>query len=354
MRVVREVRSQLVELGGATEETHSTIIVQGSGTFAVEATIASVVPRHDSLLVISNGAYGERIATIAKTHDIPTVVLRFGERDAATPDKVAKCLQEHPDVKHVALVHHETTAGVLNPVREIASAVARTRPGASIILDSMSAFGAYPVDMKGWGIDYVVSSANKCIEGVPGFAFTIASKDKLAAAAASGLADRPRSISLDLHAQVKGLDASGQFRFTPPTHALLAFHTALKEHTREGGSAGRLKRYFDNFMTLKRGMAALGFTLYVPDGPAQGCIISTFLWPDDPAFDFNTFYSQLAARGHVIYPGKLTRDNCFRIGSIGRLYPSDVEALLAAIKEVLAGMGVRTPVKQLQPSQAAA
>lgn len=242
LRVVSEVRSQLVELGGAKEDTHSTIIVQGSGTFAVEATVASVVPRQDPLLVVSNGAYGERIATIAKTHDIPTIVLRFGERDAAMPQRVSQCLQEHPDVKHVALVHHETTAGVLNPVREIAAAVARTRPGASIILDSMSAFGAYPVDMPRWGIDYVVSSANKCIEGVPGFAFTIANRERLAAAAASGLAAQPRSVSLDLHAQAKGLDASGQFRFTPPTHALLAFHTALKEHTREGGSAGRLKR----------------------------------------------------------------------------------------------------------------
>lgn len=243
LRVVREVRSQLVELAGGNPEAHTAIIVQGSGTFAVEATIASVVPRGEPLLVVANGAYGERIATIAATHGIEHRVLRFSERDAATPDAVAKSLREHPAIKHVALVHHETTAGVLNPVQEIASAISRTRPGASIILDSMSAFGAYPVDMSGWGIDYLVSSANKCIEGVPGFAFTVANKARLeAAGAAGGLALRPRSVSLDLHAQAKGLDASGQFRFTPPTHALLAFHTALKEHTVEGGSPGRLRR----------------------------------------------------------------------------------------------------------------
>lgn len=194
------------------------------------------------------------------------------------------------------------------------------------------------------GIDYLVSSANKNIEGVPGFAFALCRRDKLLAEGGAA-----RSLSLDLRAQWEGLENGGQFRFTPPTHAMLAFRQALREHAAEGGVAGRGGRYTRNFAALRDGMGRLGFGLYLDEG-VQGCIVSTFLYPADPAFDFPRFYAELAERGCVIYPGKLTKDDCFRIGSIGRLFERDVHTLVLAVEDVLRRMGVALPVTQIAPA----
>lgn len=204
-------------------------------------------------------------------------------------------------------------------------------------MDSMSGFGAYAINMT--HVDYLVSSANKNIEGVPGFAFGICRREKFLSQ------DHARTVSLDMLANWKGLESGGQFRFTPPTHALLAFRQALREHAAEGGVAGRRARYEANFAVLKAGMADLGFALYLPDD-VQGCIISTFLVPDDVNWDFEAFYTKLAARGCVIYPGKLTKAECFRLGNIGRMFPTDIEHVLGAIRLSLAEMGVSLPVKQ--------
>ena len=187
-----------------------------------------------------------------------------------------------------------------------------------------------------------MSSANKTIEGVPGFAFALCRHEALLAEG-----EAPRSLSLDLLGQWRGLEGNGQFRFTPPTHAMLAFRQALREHKAEGGVAGRRARYEANFAVLKGGLGALGFELYVPP-EAQGCVIATFLFPDDAKFDFPRFYNELAQRGFVIYPGKLTEADCFRVGAIGRLFESDALALVGAVGEVLRGMGVALPVRQIQ------
>jgi len=261
------------------------------------------------------------------------------ETETVTPADIVEALSKHK-YTHVGLIHHETTAGSLNPIPEIGQAIREHDPQISFIVDSMSGFGAYGVDLEAANVAYLVSSANKNIEGVPGFAFALCRRERLEV---EGL--NARSLSLDLLSQWQGLENNGQFRFTPPCHALLAFRQALAEHEAEGGMPGRLARYDANFQVLKSGLGELGFAPYLSDD-IQGSIITTFLFPDDTNFDFDRFYKELSGRGMVIYPGKLTKARCFRLGTIGRLYPSDVQNLVSSIKEVLVDMGVSLPVTQ--------
>eukprot|EP00946_MAST-07B_sp_MAST-7B-sp1_P005421 g5421.t1 len=338
------IREKLLTMAGTSKEDgFDAVIMQGSGSFAVEAVVSSVVPPPEKggrLLVLANGAYGERIATMASRAGIDVDIARVGETEAFTAAEAEKYCAGG-NYTNVAMVHHETTAGVLNPIREVGEVVRKHLPNASFFVDSMSAFGAYDVDMKRDHVDYLVSSANKNIEGVPGFSFAICNVQLLGR---DGV--HARTVTLDLLEQLKGLNSNGQFRFTPPTHALLAFDKALEEHEAEGGVPARLARYQRNCDVLLSGMAELGFSAYVPD-EHRGCVINTFVFPDDSNFDFTKFYSELARRGMVIYPGKLTGMDCFRIGSIGRLYESDMEDLVSAVRDVLMEMSVKLPVSQL-------
>jgi len=328
---VADIRRRLLDLGGVSPDEFTAIPMQGSGTYAVESVFSSTVPRDGKVLVIINGAYGRRIAQMCATLGIAVGTLEFPEYQ--TPE-LARIETELAGGAYtdVAVVHCETTTGIVNPIEAI-GALAR-RAGARYIVDAMSSFGAVPIDIAGAGIDYLVSSANKCIEGVPGFGFVIARRSALLETEG-----RARSLSLDLLAQWKGLETSGQFRFTPPTHVLLAFHQALLELEAEGGVAGRSARYRENYRVLVEGMGALGFEAYLP--PAlQGYIITSFRYPATPGWDFETFYARLNERDFVIYPGKVSDGDCFRIGNIGRIFPADVKALLAAIKDVLVAMNV--------------
>jgi 2-aminoethylphosphonate-pyruvate transaminase len=236
---------------------------------------------------------------------------------------------------HVAIVHLETTTGILNPIEEIARIV-RER-GCQFIVDAMSSFGGVPIDLSALQPDYLVSSANKCLEGVPGFSYVLARREAL-----ESTAGYARSISLDLLAQWQGFERNGQFRFTPPTHALLAFVQALEEFALEGGVGGRAQRYRANRKALLAGMRRLGFGEYLAP-ELQSDIITSFRYPEDNAFDFPEFYRLLAARGMVIYPGKVSHADCFRIGTIGQIFPEQVEALVTAIELVLGQMGIKTP-----------
>jgi 2-aminoethylphosphonate-pyruvate transaminase len=344
IRIVREIRRKLLVLGGALDGAsdgaldgaldggYEAILMQGSGTFALESVVSSTVPTGGKMLVVVNGAYGRRIEQIARVLKIDVAALTFPETQAADVREVEIALERDATITHVAIVHCETTTGILNPIREI-GAVAR-HFNRLYFVDAMSSFGAVPLDLADCSIDYLVSSANKCIEGVPGFAFVLARREALLAT--KGFA---RSLSLDLLAQWKGLELDGQFRFTPPTHALLAFHQALLELEQEGGVEARAARYRQNYRTLIDGMRAMGFQEYLAP-ELQSYIITSFLYPDDPNFSFAEFYARLNEKGYVIYPGKVSKGNCFRIGHIGRIFPSDVKDLLAAIQSTLAGMGV--------------
>jgi 2-aminoethylphosphonate-pyruvate transaminase len=325
LAVVRGIREKLLELGACPRSSYECVLMQGSGTFAIESVISSAIPKDGKLLVLVNGAYGRRIAQIARVHAIPVEVVEVPENRKITAALAAERLS-NGGITHVAVVHCETTTGILNPIEEIGNVVSAA--GAAYVVDAMSSFGAIPVDLGVGHVDFLISSANKCIEGVPGFGFVLARRGALEAAKG-----RARTLSLDLHAQWAGLEGDGQFRFTPPTHVLLAFDQALKELEQEGGVEGRGERYRQNHMMLCSGMRELGFEAYLrPED--QSYIITSFRYPADPAFQFEEFYTRLSDLGFVIYPGKLTRESCFRIGTIGRICPADIGRLLGAIRTV--------------------
>lgn len=331
---VAAVRRRLVNLAGVTPDAYTAVLMQGSGTFAIESVIGSVIPPGGRLVVLVNGAYGERMVKIATRLGIDTIELCAPENSPVAIDALDDLLASDESVTHVAVVHCETTTGIINPVDEVGAIVARY--GGVLIVDAMSSFGAYPIELAGWGIDFLISSSNKCIEGVPGFAFVLART-----AALLTTAGYARSISLDLLAQFQGLEKDGQFRFTPPIQAILAFHQALVELEAEGGVVGRAARYRHNYELTVRGMVDLGFTVYLPEAH-RGYIITAFFYPTDPNFSFHSFYTALSARGYVIYPGKLSHADCFRIGHIGRLDPTDVAGLISAVRDVLAEMNVQS------------
>jgi 2-aminoethylphosphonate-pyruvate transaminase len=332
LAVVAEVRARLLGLYGLSQaDGWEAVLLQGSGTFAVEAALSCMLPRTGGkLLALVNGAYGERIVRIAAVHGLACDVLRASEDAPHDPGTVRTALARDPALTHVALVHVETTSGVLNPQAEIGAVVRAA--GRTFFVDAMSAFGALPVDFG--TVDLLAASSNKCLEGVPGLAFVLARRAVL-----SELEGRARTLSLDLFAQWRGLETDGQFRFTPPTQVVLALRQALVELELEGGVAARGARYRENHDRLRAGMEALGFRAYVPAAHASG-IIGTFLHPQHPRFDFADFYRRLSARGYLLYPGKLTQAPCFRVGNIGRLFRADVEALLLAVPAVLDEMGV--------------
>lgn len=334
--VVARVRDQLLKLAGVSrEDGYECILMQGSGTFGLEAVVGSSVPRGKKLLVAVNGAYGARIAKIAEVLGIEAVVLTYPEHEQPRAEDVGDALAADTDIAVACVVHCETTTGILNPIAEIGRAVKDA--GRLYFVDAMSSFGGIPIDVAGIGIDYLVSSANKCIEGVPGFSFVIAHREPLLANESAA-----RSLSLDLAAQLRGFEKNGQFRFTPPTHAILAFEEALAELAEEGGIEGRGARYRANHEILVAGMHDLGFRIHL-DPAVQSYIITSFHYPEHPAFDFGVFYTSLAERGFIIYPGKLSAIDCFRIGTIGRIFPDDIRALLGAIAATLAEMGMPVP-----------
>jgi 2-aminoethylphosphonate-pyruvate transaminase len=332
IELVAGIRSELLHIAGVSrEQGYEAVLMQGSGTFGLESVISSVIPPEGRFVVLANGAYGERMAAIAERLGISTRLARWPENESPQPAAVQRLIEEEPGATHVAMVHCETTTGILNPIDEIVRIV--KAGDREFILDAMSSFGGVPLDLSKLEIDYLISSPNKCLEGVPGFSFVLARR-----AALEATKGRARSVSLDLLAQWEGLERNGQFRFTPPTHALLAFARALEELRQEGGVTARAARYRASHETLRTGMRRLGFAEYLP-AERQSNTITAFRYPDDPSFRFEDFYHRLRARGFVIYPGKLSQADCFRIGTIGRINAEDVGDLVAALAEVLGEIG---------------
>jgi 2-aminoethylphosphonate-pyruvate transaminase len=344
--LVAKVRGRLLALAGVGSGAGwEAVLLQGSGTFGVEAVFQTCVAPKGKVAVLANGAYGERIVQMLQYARIGHCVLRVGEDTPHSAADLDELLRRDRDVTHVAVVHCETTTGILNPIEKLGQTA--KRHGKCYVVDAMSSFGAIPIDVEACGIDFLVSSSNKCVEGVPGFSFVICRRAVLAAC--EGYA---RSLSLDLLGQLKGFEKNGQFRYTPPTHAILAFEQALTELEREGGIAARGERYRRNHEVLLRGMGELGFQIYL-DRRVQSHIITAFLSPEDPHFSFETFYRKLSERGFIIYPGKLTQVDTFRIGNIGRLFPEDLEQLVQAIRAVLVELGCETPLQKSGLSQGA-
>jgi 2-aminoethylphosphonate-pyruvate transaminase len=332
------LRERLVALAGGAG-TRVCVPLQGSGTFAIEAMLGTLVPRAGRLLVLVNGAYGARMVRIARHHEREVVTLETPEDQPNDIAALERTLAADPAITHVAAVHCETSSGILNPVERIAESTAAA--GRRLLIDAMSSFGALPLDARAVSFDAVGASANKCLEGVPGVAFAFVRNEALLAAEGNATA-----LSLDLYDQWLSMERSGQWRFTPPTQVLAALDQALDEHAAEGDVAGRGTRYRANCRILIEGMRAEGcwssaspFEPLLPD-ELQAPIIVTFRMPADPRFVFDDFYDGLRDRGYVIYPGKLTVAATFRSACIGRIGPDEMRGALAAIRVTLAEMGV--------------
>lgn len=336
--VVASIRADLLEIADASQGFEC-VLLQGSGSYGVEAALGSFAPKNKKTLMLTNGAYGERAIKAMSYMNRDFISYETDELEAPSADEVAALLKANPDVGAVFLVQCETTSGIVNPVEDIA-AVAQ-KAGCIVILDAMSSFGAMDLSMKRMGIDVLISSANKCIEGVPGFTYILARRDLLEAS--QGVS---HSLSLDLYEQWAYMEKSGQFRYTPPTHILVAFAKALEQHKAEGGAPGRLARYKETAKAMRDGMRRIGLTPLLGDNET-GPIIQTFATPRDPNFDFTRFYEGLKQRGFIIYPGKLTKKPSFRVGNMGALDHDVMAMLVDATEATLKAMNV----KDLTPAE---
>lgn len=325
-QITQSIRKQLLTIAGADENKYTAVLMQGSGSFVVEAVLTTAVQASDKVLFITNGAYGERMVQMAHTIGIQHMQYETPYGEAVNSADIASILQQDSAITHIAMVHCETTTGILNPIEEVI-AVAKQQ-NKQIIIDAMSSFGGVPIDVEALEIDYLVSSANKCIQGVPGFGFVIANIERLAAC--QGVA---RSVSLDLYDQWQAMKVDGKWRFTSPTHVVAAFAQALVELEEEGGVAARFTRYSANNSYLRKEMQAMGFKPYIEE-KYQSPIITSYFYPHEN-FDFAAFYEATKQKGFVLYPGKLTDADTFRIGNIGDIHLSDMEQLVIAIKEYM-------------------
>jgi 2-aminoethylphosphonate-pyruvate transaminase len=328
----QDVCARVLEIVGDDGE-YVCVPLQGSGTFGVEAMIGTLVPANGKLLILANGAYGRRMVRICEVLNRASVTYEVPENEIHDAVQLDTILERDPEISHVAVIHCETTSGILNPVTSLAEVV--VRHGRRLFVDSVSGFGALPIDCESVSFEALAFSSNKCFEGVPGLAFVICRRDALEVSAGNA-----HSLCLDLFDQWQSMGDNGQWRFTPPTHVIAAFHKALLDHEEEGGVQQRFNRYSANCRLLVDGMRKLGFETLLPD-ESQAPIIVTFHTPADPRFEFNIFYEGLRARGYVIYPGKLAEADSFRMGCIGHLDTSNMEGALTAVSEILEEMKVK-------------
>lgn len=325
--ITQRIRAELLKLAHVSPEEYTAVLMQGSGTFGVESVITSAVGKDGKLLILANGAYGERMEDIAKHAGLSYRILHFRYDQVPDAMEVRKVLAEDQEITHVSMVHSETTSGILNDIESVGRVVKEA--GRVYIVDAMSSFAGVDIPVADWGIDYIVSSANKCIQGVPGFAFIICRKSELEKCKGKAV-----SLSLDLYDQWKGMDKDGKWRFTSPTHVVLAFAKALKELEEEGGIPARSRRYKENNRLLISEMKRLGYTPYI-DNEHQGPIITTFFYPENHRYTFQEMYQFIKERGYAIYPGKVTEAETFRIGNIGEIYREDIEKLISIYEEFL-------------------
>ncbi len=332
--LTKKLRKNLLSLLGLRKNLYDCVPIQGSGTFAVESMLGTFIPKDGKLLVLANGAYGLRAAQTMDYLNRDYHLLDKGDYLPPRGNEVAGILENDKAITHVLVIHCETSSGILNPLEEIGAVVKSA--GRKLLIDSMSAFGAVPVDPEKIDFEAMVSSANKCIEGVPGFGFVFAKLSALEAAKGNC-----HSLSLDVEAQWSAMEKSGQWRFTPPTHVVAAFLTALEIHEEEGGIAGRGARYTNNRDVMVSGMRDLGFETLL-DERWLSPIIVTFFCPADRAFEFTKFYDLMKSEGYIIYPGKLTVVDSFRIGCIGRMDAHVMKGVVSAAKKALEAMGVES------------
>jgi 2-aminoethylphosphonate-pyruvate transaminase len=321
-------------------DEYACVPLQGSGTFAVEAAIGNLVPRHGKVLVPNNGAYCARIVRICRVLQRAVVDLAIAEDRPATAAAVEAALAADPSVTHVALVHCETGAGLRNDLEGIAQ-VCRAA-GCGLIVDAMSSFAALPIDARATPFEALVAASGKCLEGVPGMGFVIVRRDALLASAGNS-----HSLAMDLHDQYAYMQRTTQWRFTPPTHVVAALRAAIDQFLAEGGQPARGARYAANCATLIEGMRVLGFRPYL-EPAVQAPIIVTFHAPSDPAYEFGSFYARVRGRGYILYPGKLTQVETFRVGCIGAIDANEMRNVVSAVGATLQEMGIGSAAPALR------
>lgn len=329
--VTARVRERLLAIVDG-HATHICVPLQGSGTFAVEAAVNTLVPRDGHLLVLVNGAYGHRLAKLARMMGRRVSVHEVPEDQAIRPGDVASLLAADATIGYVAVIHCETSTGILNPLVDIAREVARQ--GRRLVVDAMSSFAALPIDAHAIPFDALVASSGKCIEGPPGVGFVFIKRSAL-----EGCAGHSTSLSLDLHDQWQYMEKTTQWRYTPPTHVVVALAAALEAFEAEGGQPARLARYTRNYEVLVRGMEELGFRAFLAPS-IQAPIIVTFHAPADPRYSFRDFYDRVRDKGFILYPGKLTKVETFRVGCIGAIGPDEMRHAVNAVRDTLAEMGI--------------
>jgi 2-aminoethylphosphonate-pyruvate transaminase len=313
-------------------DTHVLVPLQGSGTFSVEAAVATLVPRNGHVLVPDNGAYCKRAGKLSQMMGRKATMLPCPEDAPISAAAVEAALKADASITHVILIHCETGTGVENPLAEVAALC--ERQGKGLVVDAMSSFAALPIDARRVRFDALVAASGKCLEGVPGMGFVFIRKAVLEACAGNS-----QSLAMDLHDQHVYMEQTGQWRFTPPTHVMVALAEAVKQFVEEGGQPARLARYTDNCRTLVDGMAALGFKPLL-EPAVQAPIIVTFHAPAHPAYDFKAFYAGAKQRGFILYPGKLTQIETFRVGCIGAIGRNEMNQAVQAVADTLREMGI--------------
>jgi 2-aminoethylphosphonate-pyruvate transaminase len=331
--VTARLRSRLLDIIHG-QDSHVVVPLQGSGTFSVEAAVATVVPRDGHVLVLDNGAYCKRAHRLSNLMGRRATSTPFAEDEPVSPAVLEAKLQADPSITHVVLIHCETGAGVLNPLQAVADVC--KRHGKGLIVDAMSSFAALPIDARSMQFDALIAASGKCLEGVPGMGFVFIRKAILA-----GCEGNSQSLAMDLFDQYQYMEKTTQWRFTPPTHVMIALDEALTQFIEEGGQPARLARYTDNYRTLVSGMQALGLRPFLKP-EAQAPIIVTFHAPDSPKYQFKTFYEAAKQRGFILYPGKLTQVETFRVGCIGAIGRNEMQQAVNAVADTLKDMGIRS------------
>jgi len=330
--LIQEIRKDLVKIAKG-DENYTTVLFAGSGTAAMDSIISSIIPPNKKILITINGSYGIRFAEIAKTYNIETVELKFEFGKKIELDKVERKLRNDDNIACVAATHHETTVGILNPIKKIGELCKKY--GKIFIVDTISSFAGVPIDIKDFNIDFMMSTSNKCIQGMAGIAFVICKKSELEKLNTI----RARNYYLDLYKQYLYLEENNQTRFTPPVQIMYALKQAIAEFFDEG-LENRVKRYRENYRVLKEGLINLGFRFLMGDDVIESNILTTIFYLNHPSFDFNTLHDKLYERGFTIYPGKITDLNTFRIAVMGAIYKRDINNFLKNLKEVLIEMKI--------------
>ena len=325
--LMQEIRRDLVKIAGG-DENYTSVLFAGSGTAAMDSAISSVIPPNKKILIIINGAYGIRFAEIARTYNIEVVELKFEFGKKIELEMIEDILKKDFEIACIAATHHETTVGILNPIKEIGKISKKYEK--TFIVDTISSFAGVPIDIKEFNIDFMMSTSNKCIQGMAGVAFIICKKEALEKLRSI----KSRNYYLDLYKQYEYLEKNSQTRFTPPVQVIYALKQAINEFFEEGAE-NRIKRYRENYQVLKSGLIKLGFKFLMGDDVVESNILTTIYYLNHPNFDFNILHDKLYERGFTIYPGKITDLDTFRIAVMGSIDKEDIKNFLKNLEEVL-------------------